>query len=400
MNPPPRLQASWLQASPTRAVMQALESARPGGSRFVGGCVRNALLGLAVDDLDIATQLPPEQVAAIGRAAGLGVHPTGIEHGTITLVAAHQPFEVTTLRRDVSTDGRRAVVAFTEDWAQDAARRDFHLNALYADAEGQVFDPTGAGLEDLAAGRIRFVGEPQRRIREDYLRILRFFRFTAWYGREVDREGLAACAAHAEGVGRLSAERVWKEFKKLLAARDPRLALAAMQEAGVLEVCLPEGADPAFLRALLDQDLALGLPPDPLLRFAALGVAAAGRRLRISRAEADRLAAALDGAPAHEGISGQALYWLGPRTVEDRVRLAWARAGEAPADWRAQLDRVAQYQRPVFPVHGGDLQALGFAPGPALGAALRGLERWWVDHGSRADRATLLAQISAPEPPA
>lgn len=388
MNPPPRVQAPWLQASSTRAVMQALHAARPGGSRFVGGCVRNSLLGLTVDDIDIATQLPPEEVAHIGRAAGLGVHPTGIEHGTITLVAEGQPFEITTLRRDVNTDGRRAVVAFTEDWTEDAARRDFHLNALYADAEGQVFDPTGAGLEDLAARRIRFVGEPQRRIREDYLRILRFFRFTAWYAPSVDQEGLSACAALADGVGRLSVERVWKELKKLLAAPDPRRALAAMQDAGVLNACLPEGANLPLLLDLVRLDRALGLAPDPLLRFAALGGAGAAKRLRVARAEAERLAAA-----APEEPDPSALYWLGPRVVEDRLRLFWALAGAPPADWRTQLAQAAAYQRPAFPVDGADLQACGFAPGPALGAALRELERWWVEGGCRADRAGLLQRL-------
>ena len=195
----------WLESQATRAVMRALEAAGGAGcARFVGGCVRNSLLGQPVDDIDIATRLRPEQTMAALKAAGLKAVPTGVEHGTVTGVSERRPYEITTLRRDVETDGRRAVVAFTEDWAEDAARRDFRLNALYADAAGTVFDPTGGGLEDAAAGRIVFVGEAETRIREDYLRILRFFRFYAWYGRgEPDAGGLAACAALKGGMAQL-----------------------------------------------------------------------------------------------------------------------------------------------------------------------------------------------------
>ncbi len=172
--------AAWLKAPATRALIDALEAARPGGNRFVGGCVRNALMGLPADDVDIATQLTPDETMAAARAAGLEPIPTGIEHGTVTIISAHTPFEVTTLRRDVETDGRRAVVAFTEDWAEDAMRRDFRLNALYAAPDGAVFDPTGGGVDDAKAGRVIFIGDADERIREDYLRILRFFRFNAW----------------------------------------------------------------------------------------------------------------------------------------------------------------------------------------------------------------------------
>ena len=200
----------WLESQATRAVMAALEAAGgPGCVRFVGGCVRNSLLGQSVDDIDIATRLRPEETIAALKAAGLKAVPTGVEHGTVTGVSERRPYEITTLRRDVETDGRRAVVAFTEDWAEDAARRDFRLNALYADAAGTVFDPTGGGLDDAAAGRIVFVGEAETRIREDYLRILRFFRFYAWYGRGApDAVGLAACATLKAGMGQLSADRV------------------------------------------------------------------------------------------------------------------------------------------------------------------------------------------------
>lgn len=257
---------SWLTASATRAVMAALEAAGgPDCARFVGGCVRNALIGAPVADIDIATTLKPEETDRAIRAAGLKAVPTGIAHGTVTAVSERQPFEITTLRRDVSTDGRNATVAFTDDWAEDAARRDFRLNALYADGEGRVFDPTGEGVADAAAGRIVFVGEPETRIREDYLRILRFFRFFAWYGRgEPDRAALAACRALASGMTRLSAERVSKELMTLLAAPDPRVAMAAMAEAGVLAQILPEAEmGPLF-------DGAVKTSVDPVIRLMTL----------------------------------------------------------------------------------------------------------------------------------
>ncbi|WP_409515215.1 CCA tRNA nucleotidyltransferase, partial [Brevundimonas sp.] len=289
----------WLEASATRAVMTALETAGGTGcARFVGGCVRNSLLDQPVDDIDIATRLTPDQTMAALKAAGLKAVPTGVEHGTVTGVSERRPYEITTLRRDVETDGRRAVVAFTQDWAQDAARRDFRLNALYADAAGQVFDPTGGGLADAAAGRIVFVGEAQTRIREDYLRILRFFRFYAWYGRGApDAAGLAACAALKAGMDRLSAERVSKELLKLLAAPDPRSAVQAMAEAGVLDRVLPQVQPLTLFQAICD------LTPDPVLRLSALlpaeaaAVAGVAGALRLSNAQRDRLTAAVADGP-------------------------------------------------------------------------------------------------------
>ena len=239
----------WLAAPETRAVIAALEAAGGAGSaRFVGGCVRNALIGAPVDDIDIATVLTPEAVVAAVTAAGLKAHPTGLAHGTVTVVSRGVPHEVTTLRRDVSTDGRNATVAFTTDWAEDAGRRDFRLNALYADADGEIFDPTGQGVEDALSGRIVFVGDPEIRIREDYLRILRFFRFHAWYGRgPADAQGLKACAELKDGMTRLSAERVSKELLKLLAAPDPAPAVRLMAETGVLDRVLPDHAGLAFV---------------------------------------------------------------------------------------------------------------------------------------------------------
>jgi poly(A) polymerase len=263
-------QAPWLRAPHAAAVLDALQAAG-GEGRFVGGCVRNALLGSPVDDLDMATALtPPEVIAALGRA-GIRVVPTGVEHGTVTAVLDHRPIEVTTLRRDVETDGRRALVAFTTDWAEDAARRDFRLNALYADRTGQVFDPVGGGVEDARAGRIVFVGDPEVRIREDYLRILRFFRFRAWYGHGLpDAAALEACGRLAEGLRTLSAERVGKELLKLLAAPDPREAVELMVRSGVLQRLLPPALNLARLWGLVRLEGSLGARPDPLLRLAAL----------------------------------------------------------------------------------------------------------------------------------
>ncbi|HEY0053089.1 MAG TPA: CCA tRNA nucleotidyltransferase, partial [Caulobacteraceae bacterium] len=239
----------WMTDPAAVTVFDALEAeGGEGCARYVGGCVRNAVMGLEAHDADVATTLSPERVIAAAQKAGLKAVPTGVDHGTVTLISGRRPFEVTTLRRDVETDGRRAVVAFTDDWAEDAARRDFRLNALYADREGGLYDPTGGGLEDARAGRIAFVGEAQSRIREDYLRILRFFRFLAWYGRgKPDAAGLAACAELVAGLDSLSAERVTGEMLKLLAADDPRQAARLMEEAGVLGRAVPGArTNPAF----------------------------------------------------------------------------------------------------------------------------------------------------------
>ena len=234
--------APWMTAGETAAVLNALEAeGGPDCARFVGGCVRDALLGRPVSDVDIATTLPPDRVSRTLKAAGLRAVPTGVEHGTVTAVSGGRPFEITTLRRDVSTDGRRAVVAFTEDWLEDAERRDFTLNALYARRNGEVFDSSGRGVEDARAGRIVFMGDPVRRILEDHLRILRFFRFFAWFGRgEPDGPALAACAEHKGAIASLAAERISTELLKLLGADDPRRALRLMAQTGVLATVLPD----------------------------------------------------------------------------------------------------------------------------------------------------------------
>lgn len=372
----------WLTAPATRAVMAALEAAGgPGCARFVGGCVRNSLMGQGVDDIDIATRLRPEQTIAALKAAGLKAVPTGVEHGTVTGVSEREPYEITTLRRDVETDGRRAVVAFTEDWAEDAARRDFRLNALYADAEGTVFDPTGGGLEDAASGRIVFVGEAETRIREDYLRILRFFRFYAWYGREApDAVGLAACGALKGGMDRLSAERVSKELLKLLAAPDPRPSVWAMQDSGVLAQVLPEVQPLALFEALC------GLSDDPVLRLSALlpkdeaQVVRIAGALRLSNAVRDRLAAIVaDGAPVSpdmgEVAARAAIYRLGRPAFQDRLRLAEAATGGDGQSLRLLAD---EWPAPKMPVGGRELAKLRVKPGPETGRILKAFEAGWI----------------------
>ncbi|RZJ03447.1 MAG: CCA tRNA nucleotidyltransferase [Brevundimonas sp.] len=376
---------AWLTASSTRAVMAALEArGGPGCARFVGGCVRNALMGQPVDDIDIATTLEPQETDKAIRAAGLKAVPTGIAHGTVTAVAERTPFEITTLRRDVSTDGRNATVAFTDDWAEDAARRDFRLNALYADTDGQVFDPTGHGVRDAAEGRIVFVGEPETRIREDYLRILRFFRFHAWYGRgEPDAAGLAACGALASGMTRLSAERVSKELMKLLAAPDPRAAMSAMSGAGVLAQILPEATlGSAF-------DVMVSVDPDPVRRLLTLfpvdvrRVREASTRLRLPNATRDRLVAAMEAAPEvdlamTDARARAAVYRRRKSAVLDAIaRLAAETPGRREEATRL-AGIVADWTVPALPVGGADVARLGVSPGPETGRLLKAFENGWI----------------------
>lgn len=376
---------AWLTASATHAVLAALEAAGgPGCARFVGGCVRNALMGREIDDIDIATTLKPEETERAIRAAGLKAVPTGIAHGTVTAVAERQPFEITTLRRDVSTDGRNATVAFTDDWAEDAARRDFRLNALYADGEGRVFDPTGHGVADAAAGRIVFVGDPGTRIREDYLRILRFFRFFAWYGRgQPDAAGLDACRDLAPGMTRLSAERVSKELMKLLAATDPRPAMAAMAKAGVLAQVLPEAGPLTLFDAVVD------LSDDPVVRLMTLfpvdaeAMRRASERLRFPNAARDRLVDSALAAPVvsldmSDAQARAAVYRQGGRAVADvlmRLHAAEPERGEEAA----RLLAVANgWVPPRLPIGGKEVARLGLEPGPETGRLLKAFEDSWI----------------------
>lgn len=379
-----KLRGAWLERSETQHVLALLEKA--GHQAYVvGGCVRNALLNAPVADIDIATDARPERVIAIAKAAGVKSIPTGIEHGTVTLVENGIPFEITTFRRDVDTDGRRAVVAFATDIAEDAQRRDLTMNALYARADGSVLDPTGEGIPDTLARRLRFVGDAATRIREDYLRILRFFRFYAWYGdpaEGIDPDTLAACAANADGLAVISRERIGGEMKKLLAASDPAPAVAIMAQACILGRVLP-GADLRALAPLIW--LEAGLHPDWLRRLAVIGGDDVAANLRLSRQEKADLGHIRD--EIGTGLGPAALGWkLGAALARDTV-LARSAVLEMPMpeQWQDAISRGAQA---VFPVRAEDLMPA--LSGPALGQRLRALEARWLQSDLRLSRAELL----------
>ncbi len=393
----------WMTAPGTRAVMRALNGDGGDCARFVGGCVRNALLGEPVDDVDIATQLEPEHATRCLQDAGIKVVPTGIDHGTLTAVVDGEPYEVTSLRKDVETFGRRAAVAFTTDWTEDALRRDFRVNAIYARSDGSLFDAFG-GLEDIAARRIVFIGEARDRIAEDHLRILRFYRFTAWYGHQLDGVGHAACVEMAETLKALSAERIWKELKKLLAAPDPGDIVKAMHEGHVLSQVLTRDIDFNLFLAIINVDRGKSRQPDPLLRLAALlggdetAMMTLCEKMKVSNAEAHRLAAmsmpdAVSGPDAYApGLGTEArevaLYHFGVQAFSDRLRLAEARGlGDADED----LAAAAHWSQPRFPVTGKDLIEAGFERGPLLGAKLKTLEAAWIESGFSLSAEDLLA---------
>jgi poly(A) polymerase len=401
--PPSLKDAEWLKRPQTARVFSALSQAGV-TTRAVGGAVRNTLLGLPVGEIDLATTALPDRVMALAKEAGLKAVPTGIEHGTVTVIVDGTPFEVTTLRRDVETYGRHATVAFTEDWEEDAKRRDFTLNALYADRDGTVFDPLG-GYGDLVQGRVRFIGNAEDRIREDYLRILRFFRFTAYYGKgPLDPEGLAACVKLRGGLSQLSAERVAAELRRILVAPQAVRAVEALSDYGLLTDLL--GGAPRLMRftRLVAAEEALGLAPDPALRLAALAVFVTEdaerltERLKLSNAEQAML---LLGASDHERCelpdetaARRSLYRLGPCKFEAHVLLASADEGVAPDDkrWRQALRLADRWQAPEFPVRGTDITALGDVKGPEIGAVLKRLEAEWIASDFTLDRDRLLAK--------
>ncbi|RBI77607.1 CCA tRNA nucleotidyltransferase [Roseovarius sp. TE539] len=380
-----KVDGDWIADPAAQAVCRNLEEAGH-HALFVGGCVRNALLGMPVTDIDIATDARPETVIRLARESGLRAVPTGIEHGTVTVVADGRGHEVTTFRRDVETDGRRAVVAYADTPQEDAHRRDFTMNALYARRDGTILDPLG-GLADLNARRVRFIDDPDQRIREDYLRILRFFRFHAWYGAPgsgLDAEGLAAVACHVDGLAGLARERVGTEMIKLLSAPDPAPAVAAMRHASVLSRILP-GADDAALAPLVHEEVQAGTAPDPIRRLAALGGAEAAARLRLSKVQGRRLTLLRDAVgstmpPAELG------YRYGAQAGMDilLLRAALLRT-PVPAGAAAELDRGAAA---IFPVTGKDL--MPDYSGPELGARLAELERRWIESDFSLTREALL----------
>ena len=390
--------ADWLAEPGLQVILARLREAGHVG-RCVGGAVRNALLGEPVSDIDIATTATPDVVLRLFGKKDYRAIPTGIDHGTVTVVAGGKSFEITTLRRDVATDGRHAKVAFSEDWSEDAERRDFTINALYVDADGTLFDPVG-GVADLETRCVRFIGDPATRIAEDYLRILRFFRFYAQYGRgKPDRAGLEACLAMREGLGNLSSERVRAELLKLLAAPGAIPALDAMFDFGLLLPVFGLVPRIELLRRLCAIEAALGRSPDAFLRLGALVVEVTedaehmATRLKLSRREAARLAGMTRAADLETSETGDKtrLYRLGVEGYTDTLLLDWARsgAGSEAADWHARAVLPDCWVPPEFPLGGADIVALGMREGEAVGRLLRQLEEEWIAGGFLGDRAAL-----------
>jgi poly(A) polymerase len=406
---------SWFHDPALQNVLDLL-NVEGGEARIAGGAVRNALMGLDVADIDIATTLLPQQVIERAEKAGIKAVPTGIEHGTVTLVVDGQPFEVTTLRRDIETDGRHAKVAFGTDWQADAERRDLTINALYANRQGAVIDLV-SGLADIETRTIRFIGDAAQRIEEDYLRILRFFRFFAYYGSgRPDAEGLRASARAKDKLATLSAERVWSEMKKLLGAADPSRALLWMRQVGVLTQILPEtekwGID--SIHPLVAAERSLGWAPDAILRLAAIVPPDAARleemakRLKMSKADAGRLLVWAHAPVLPEEVTDvgfdRLLYRHGTEGLILRIKLALAGARAAaegdPIAMRKSarlsvlLKRAQDYRKPVFPLSGADVVAAGVPAGRHVGEVLKRLEDFWVERNFALDRAALSARLN------
>ncbi len=389
----------WLADARLAKLFAVLEGA-DGEARVAGGAVRNGLWGLPVADIDVATTLLPEMVMAGARKAGFAVHPTGLEHGTVTVVVDDLAVEVTTLRADVETDGRRAVVAFTTDWATDAARRDFTFNALYCDLAGKVYDETGQGLADSAARRVRFVGSPEQRICEDYLRILRYFRFEAQYGKgELDVDALQACGKLKDGLHGLSVERVQVELLKTLAALRVMAVVKTMAEAGILQELITVESGLDRLEKVVVIENLLQQNPDPVRRLAVLTSDVS--HWRLSKAQQGcfaRLQQQVEISPDSPVLAKQKLlYELGADGYRDAVVLAWV-ATHSPADnndWVALFNFALKWSAPVFPVTGKDLMEAGFRQGKAMGQALASLEKIWIASGFTLRKNDLLKELSS-----
>jgi tRNA nucleotidyltransferase/poly(A) polymerase len=393
--------AAWLTQGPLARLLAVLDG---GGeeARAVGGAVRNALIDAPVAEVDVATTAVPDEVVRRATAAGFRSVPTGIAHGTVTVIVDGAPFEVTTLRQDVETDGRHAKVAFGRDWKADAQRRDFTINALSASRDGTVHDYVG-GLDDLAARRVRFIGQARRRIEEDYLRILRFFRFHAAYGRgDLDAQGLAACIASRGGLEHLSRERVRMELVKLLVAPGAAAVLQVMADAGLLGALLASVPNAVQFSAMASVETAMGLPAEAMRRLAALAVETdedaerLAERLRLSNVERTRLISMAQVwwrriRPAGDKAAQPWLYRLGAELFVDRALLAWARWGASPDDreWHDLAGLPQRWTPPPFPIKAADLMARGVAKGPALGTALAAAEEAWVAAGFPTDPASL-----------
>jgi poly(A) polymerase len=393
----------WMSEGPARAVYDALDKA--GGSpRFVGGCVRDGLIGRKIKDVDIATVLQPDAVIAAANAAGLKPVPTGIEHGTVTVVADHVGIEVTTLRRDVETFGRHATVAFTDDWKEDASRRDLTMNALSVDMSGAVYDYFD-GVNDLKAGRVRFVGKPGDRMTEDYLRILRFFRFHADYAAgDFDPPAMAAATALKDHLRSLSGERLRQETLKLLTAKRAVETWRAMLLSGIAGAYLPQATGLTRLTRLVDLEQTLRVPPDPIRRLAALTMTGTGADaasiLKLSNADRDRLVAINAPRPFFAVLDPTAVrrevYDNGNALALDMLLVDWASGmprATLEIDWQKAYEIVRDWKRPDFPLTGGDAKGLGIEPGPAIGGLMRDLEAWWIAGNFAADRSHCLGEL-------
>jgi len=396
---------NWMRSDATTTLFAAFPKDT---LRFVGGCVRNALWGEPVGDIDLATQVAPDEVAKALDAAKIKYVPTGIDHGTLTAVIDTKPYEITSLRKDVETDGRRAVIAFTQDWTEDAQRRDLTINALYADYDGQVYDPTGQGLDDIAARKFRFIGDADLRVREDYLRILRFFRFIAYYGGQdkIDAAALKACRENRAGLKQLSAERVWSELKKLLSAHDPSRAVRIMLTNDILETVLREASNSDGLSRLTALEARENIAPDSLLRLMAMSardgaqMALLCQRLKMSKAETKRLRAWADddaqlSVDMDERARLAAIYHSGKQVIIDRALLR-AAGEEDPiisARWRGLAQFALDWHRPTFPVDGNDLSDAGVPKGVQMGKAMKALETLWVRSGFKTEKPQLLAAL-------
>jgi poly(A) polymerase len=402
-------QQPWMTAPETVAVLDALEArGGPDCARFVGGCVRNTLLKRPIEDIDIATTLAPEHVMKALEVAQIRAIPTGIDHGTVTAVVDTKPFEITTLREDVETDGRRATVHFTNDWEKDAQRRDFTMNSLYAKRDGEIFDATGRGVADAKAGRVVFVGDAEARIQEDYLRILRFFRFYAMYGKgAANADAIDACNIHKVGLETLASERIAKELLKLLSAEDPRAAMGMMDATQVIQMILANEPNLKRFNGLVAIETEQLFQADPLLRLAALltyDEVAAGsfcEHLRLSNDSRDRVVAALAPTPKLKSWMSprevrRAVYNEGHDAFRDRVMLAWALAPTATAmQWRGLLALADSWKAPDFPLNGEDVLKAGVKKGPMVGEVIREVEDWWIDHDFIDDKMAAIEKLKA-----
>jgi len=400
----------WLHHAGLVKILDALPD---GSTRMVGGCVRNSIMGEAIGDIDLTTQLDPKDVKTALEAVDIKVVPTGIAHGTVTAVVNSEPFEITTLRKDVETDGRRAVIAFTQDWAEDAHRRDFTINALYTDKDGNVFDPTGQGLDDIKTRKFKFVGRADDRVQEDYLRILRYFRFLAWYGgaAKIDADALRACRENRAGLSKLSSERIWMEIKKLLNAPDPSRAIHIMLTNKILPKVLPEASNAEGLDLMIALEVREKLSADPMLRLMAMAgrdefaLAGLAKRLKLSNEEKSRLLAwggnrvpfslDMDNKTIKQGI-----YASGPQTAYDRMMIR--AAGEADVilsrSWAEKAKFALSWPIPEFPLQGRDLKKAGMKDGPEMGKVLKALKELWVRSGFEASREKLLMALNIIRP--